>query len=494
MEFIAVTARIRLKRAFYSLVALTILFSTVLSTILPAAAADKLSGQDAVTVGELEQRLFFVKYADQDGEERVARIEKQVYGEAVQAPFPDRIARLRQMLDEKKAQESAQQEEQQRQQQAVQQKQQQQKQQVMQQQQQQNDFDRARENIIQAREQEIGQLLSEGVELWRQKRAQEATQRFEQVLRLDPANAEAHFSLGIIEESTGNFVEALSSYQQASQAQPQVKEYGEAVKTLEKKLQQKQLAQGQQAALRMLAEAASAAFKQGEYVKALDLYKQLDSKAPNQALVKYNIGTLYLMVKDSQSALKYYEQAVKLNPSEQRYVKAYSELKQQVDLLNERIAENNRQSEQLKNPGKAPKPKKDKNGNFKQMSPDQIPSFPGMKNNGRASFGGNSLPQATQAAPQSPVFGGYLNTPLADVMSKYGLVGKGSNEGVRVTTVGIASRASAAGIQPGDHIRAVDGNEVYDPKQVNDILSRKGFNQPVQMMIMRNGNLAVINL
>lgn len=494
MEFIAVAA-VWLRRASYSLVALTIFCSiSIASTSIASAAADKLSGQDAVTVGELEQRLFFVKYADQDGEERVARIEKQVYGEAVQAPFADRVARLRQMLEEKKAQEAAQQEEQQRQQQAMQQKQQQQKQQVMQQQQQQNDFDRARENIIQAREQEIGQLLSEGVELWRQKRAQEATQRFEQVLRLDPANAEAHFSLGIIEESTGNFVEALSSYQQAAQSQPHVKEYGEAVKTLEKKLAQKQIAQGQQVALRMLAESASAAFKQGEYVKALDLYKQLDAKAPNQALVKYNIGTLYLMVKDSQNALKYYEQAIKLNPSEQRYVKAYSELKGQVDVLNERIAENNRQSEQLRNPGKkGPKPKKDKSGNFKQMTPDQIPAFPGMPK-GRASFGGNSLPQATQSTPQSPVFGGYLNTPLADVMSKYGLVGKGSNEGVRVTTVGIASRASAAGIQPGDHIRAVDGNEVYDPKQVNDILSRKGFNQPVQMMIMRNGNLAVINL
>ncbi len=490
MEFIAVAA-VCFRYAFYSLVSLTILLS--ISINMPALAADKLSGQDAAMVGELEQRLFFVKYADQDGEERVARIEKQVFGEAMQQPFPDRLARLRQMLEEKKSQEAAQQEEQQRQQQALQQKQQQQKQQVMQQQQQQNDFDRARENIIQAREQEIGQLLSEGVELWRQKRAQEATQRFEQVLRLDPSNAEAHFSLGIIEESTGNFVEALSSYQQAAQSQPQVKEYGEAVKTLEKKLAQKQVAQGQQAALRMLAESASAAFKQGEYVKALDLYKSLDAKAPNQALVKYNIGTLYLMVKDSQNALKYYEQAVKLNPSEQRYVKAYSELKGQVDILNERIAENNRQSEQLKNPGKAPKAKKDKNGNFKQMTPDQIPAFPGMPK-GRASFGGNSLPQATQVAPQSPVFGGYLNTPLADVMSKYGLVGKGSNEGVRVTTVGIASRASAAGIQPGDHIRAVDGNEVYDPKQVNDILSRKGFNQPVQMMIMRNGNLAVINL
>lgn len=481
MELIAVIAN---RFAFCSLVVLTIICLNQ-----SAACAAKLSVQDATTISELEQRLFFNKYPDEDGEERIARIEKQVYGEVMQQPMPDRIARLRQMLEEKKAAEAAQAQEQQQRQAAQPPPQQQQPQFPPQQQ---NDFDKARENIIAAREAEISQLLADGVELWRQKRAQEATSRFEQVLRLDKNNAEAHFSLGIIEESTGNLVEALSSYQQAAMSQPQVREYGEAVKTVEKKLQKTQATQVQQTGIRMLAEAASAAFKQGEYVKALDLYKTLDTQAPNQALVKYNIGTLYLMVKDQNNALKYYQQAVKLNPSEPRYVKAYSELKNQLDMLAAQVEENNRQAAMLGlKDGKIPKPKKQKEGKvYKQKTPDQIPSFP----MGRASFGGSGMPQTTTAAPQSQIFGGYLNTPAADLMSKYGLAGKGTNDGVRITTIGIASRASAAGLMVGDAIRAVDGQEVYDVKKVNEILSRKGFNDRVQMMIMRNGQLGVINM
>lgn len=491
MELIAITTR---RFAFCSLCFLFAITIISLSHPQPACA-EKLSGQDATTVTELEQRLFFNKYSDEDGEQRVARIEKQVFGEVLQAPWSDRMARLRQMLDEKKSAEAAQQEEQQRRQQQEQLRQQQQQQQQQQQvmnslpPQQQNDFDRARENIIQAREQEIQQLLAEGVDLWRQKRAQEATQRFEQVLRLDSNNAEAHFSLGIIEESTGNLVEALSSYQQAAASQPQVREYAEAAKTVEKKLATKQVAMGQQQALRMLAESASAAFKQQNYVRALELYKTLDSQSPNQALVKYNIGTLYLMMKDQTNALKYYHQAVKLKPSEERYQKAYSELKEQVELLNQRIAENNREAEMLR-AGKTPKPPKP-GKTYKQKTPDQIPSFP----IGRAKFGGGSgLPQGVQQTGQSPVFGGYLTTPAADLMSKYGLAGKGTKEGVKVTTVGIASRASAAGIQPGDAIRAVDGNEVYEVKQINEILSRKGFNERVQLLLMRNGQMGVIQM
>jgi tetratricopeptide (TPR) repeat protein len=474
MELIAITAH---RLAFCSLVAITII-----SLSLPAPAlAAKLSGQEATVVTELEQCLFFNNYPDEGGEQRVARIEKQVYGEVLQAPWADRIARLKQMLEEKKSAEAVRQEEQQRRQQ----------QQVKNQlpPQQRNDFDRARENIIAAREQEIQQLLADGVDLWRQKRAQEAAQRFEQVLRLDSNNAEAHFSLGIIEESTGNLVEALSSYQQAATSQPQVREYAEAAKTVEKKLATKQVAMGQQQALRMLAEAASAAFKQQDYVRALDLYKTLDSKSPNQALVKYNIGTLYLMLKDQNNALKFYQQAVKLNPAEPRYLKAYSELKGQVEILNAAIEENNRQSAQLRG-GKPPKPGK-KQKVYQQKTPDQIPPFP----MGRAKFGGgNAVPTAMQQSPQSQVFGGYLNTPAADLMSKYGLSGKGTNNGVKVTTVGVASRAAAAGIQPGDSIRAVDGNEVYDVKTVNEILTRKGFNERVQLLLMRNGQMGVIQM
>jgi tetratricopeptide (TPR) repeat protein len=299
-------------------------------------------------------------------------------------------------------------------------------------------IERARVSVQAAKEEEIRQLLADGVELWRAGRGHEAIEKFEQVIRLDPHNAEAHFSMGIIEETQGNLVEAASSYRLAAKARPDNPEYRDAIAAVEKKLTAKQKVDSKQSEIRQLAEDAIAAYKRQEYLSALDLYKTLDQKVPNQHLVKYNIGTLYLTLKQPDRALEYYKQAHKLNPQEGKYVQVCNELEAVVERNKALLKEQTKQYKQ-------------------SVSADSA-------------------------------------SPSRTAMAGYGILGRSGSDGVVVTTVGIASRASKIGLQRGDIIRAIDGTVVKSINEANELLSRKSPGAPVQMVIQRNKQLAQVIL
>lgn len=179
-----------------------------------------------------------------------------------------------------------------------------------------------------AREQEMQDLLQEGARLWRNRHGVEAVERFEQVLRLDPSNAEAHFSIGVIQESLGKYSEALAHYQSARKTNPDNKDYDDAVDAVLKRLQTQRNAPAP--ANKGLFDQATAAFKRGEFFSALDLFKQADAKTPNQPLVKYNIGSCYLMLKDHFNALENFKLAKELEPTNEKFNRAYNELSAEI--------------------------------------------------------------------------------------------------------------------------------------------------------------------
>ncbi|MBY0360065.1 MAG: tetratricopeptide repeat protein [Candidatus Obscuribacterales bacterium] len=304
------------------------------------------------------------------------------------------------------------------------------------------DPESARLAVQAAREQEIQVLLEEGTALWRAKRGQEALERFEQALRLDSKNAEAHFSMGVIEESQGNYTEAESSYRQANHYAPDVPDYAKAVQDISKKLQSNKGQNVNSADKRRLTEEAAAAFKRGEYYSALDLYKQLDGKFPNQAATKHNIGTVYLLLKDHYNALEYFKQANKLDPKEARYSKAYKDL----------AAEIKSHSKEMKTESTAPL----------QVAPIARPTPPAQAK--------------------------------ADILSQYGIVsGRSTNgEGVLMDRLMIGSRIAQAGLVPGDYIRAVEGTEINNVNQLRQVFLQYQPSQKLQMMIMHEGNLNVV--
>lgn len=232
---------------------LAVMLMLVFSSLLPAQA---LSPEELNKVKLVEQNLFFKTYDDESADNRIARIEKRVFGEPAEGSLEDRLAHVLQVAkplekvqppktpqlrpanppapsqseqaeDERSRQEDA--------------------------------AEQARRKILQARNDEINQLLAEGVSLWKSKRGDEAVAKFQQVIRLAPDYAEAHFSLGVVYEAQGHYMEALQAYKRAAEVEPQNKEYRQAVALLEKNAQKYQEEGARNAELRSLAEEASGA-------------------------------------------------------------------------------------------------------------------------------------------------------------------------------------------------------------------------------------------
>jgi len=441
----------RLLAAWSSAILLSIFLS--LTTPLQSAGAASNSSQDLSVITQLEQRLFFQTYANEQLESRLDRLEKRVFGDVIGGSVEERLSRLSPAAgpqvnpdglvsspvpEEDKttkpaaaqpvspsapAANSADSDAAERE----------------------FALERAKVSVLAAKEEEITQLLQAGVELWRARRGQEALEKFEQVVRLDPHNAEAHFSMGIIEESNGSLVEALASYRQAAQANPGNADYQSAISSAEKKLAAKQKVDAKQTETRLMAEDAMAAYKRGEYLSALDLYRQLDQKKPNQPLVQYNMGTIYLIIKQPERALQYFKQAKRLEPGNTQYADACQRLETAL------------------------------NQGGRQAQPVEAQPEPGRRSKATAS--------ASESAPASQ-----------SAMASYGILARNSSKGVVITTIGIASQASRAGLQKGDIIRAVDGSVVNSTSELNELLSRKSPGQPVQLMVQRDKMMAQVNL
>ncbi|MBC7999019.1 MAG: tetratricopeptide repeat protein, partial [Leptolyngbya sp.] len=338
-------------------------------------------------------------------------------------------------------------------------------------------IERAKLSVAAAKEEELQRLLADGVGLWRNRRAQEATEKFEQVVRLDPRNAEAHFSMGIIQEASGNYAEALSSYQKAYESKPHNKDYRAAIVEVEKKANKREKIDGSSGELRVLSEDAAAAFKRGEYMSALDMYKQFEAKAPPQANIKYNIGTLYLMMKNYSSALDYYKQARKLKPSEPKYVQAVQQLESNLKRDNSERNSSQKESQQAwdaQEKQRAAMNNRNSNNNKNNNSSNN-----NSNNNNKNNFAPLGTPSASKGQ---------------EIMNGFGLIGKSSRDGIVIVAVGIASRATRAGILQGDIIKAVDGSVVKSTSDLNNALQAKITQQRVNLTVQRGDRIGQVPL
>ncbi len=544
------------------------------------------------------------------------------------------------------------------------------------------DFAKERERVkVQAaREQEMNDLLKEGAGLWRNRHGAEAVDRFEQVLRLDPQNPEANFSIGVIQESQGKLKEAQGHYEMAARANPNNSDYMDAVTAIARKIRSAPVDPNKQ-----MREKANEAFNRGDYITAVNLYKSLDDKTPQQASIKFSLGTTYLMMKDAFNALEYFKVAHQLEPNNEKYTKSFNTLAAEVNKTQaaQQQIENQYNGATTgtgtapgsgwtggavtpppvpisSSSGKGDKKSKDKNKSSSQntahastqpqyprqpqQQPMQQPMQQSMPQQGFGSYpqqpmqqqayggaypqqrppqqmqqpmqqypnqgygapqqggypmaqqnpysnagyqgsqsyippdpqqyaSGQSRPQQMQqqpmqqqpmqqqpmqqqrmpqqmpqqsmqqpmqqqnygngssqngfgqqmgsqpmggqpmgtdytpppqAAPQGrfdPRLAQQLNNPNnnmsapvsnGDNMSNYGINGKGSNDGVMITSVRGGSRAARAGLQKGDVIRTVDGNEVMQPNQLNQVFSQVDSAQTIPMLIFRNGNITPI--
>ena len=277
--------------------------------------------------------------------------------------------------------------------------------------------------VMAARANQVNTLLSQAVSLYRQKQFKEAIDLFEQVIRLDPQNAPAHFSLGIALEANGEADEAASEYSQAATIDPENKDYQQATQNLKNKQERESKTKIEDSKWQALASQAADALKNGQFDQALVMYKQLVEKDPHQPLYQYNLGTIYLMLKQPNEALPHYKTAHKLEPTNTVYEQSLLKLEQslkEVKEAKEKIA--------------------------KQNSPKKI-----------------------------------------DLYANFGLEVRSSNLGVMVKKLKPRWRAAQAGLYPEDIIKTVDGTMVNSVSQLEQLLGNKPIGQRFQMAIVRRG-------
>lgn len=427
--------------------------------------------EEQARLAELENRLFFQTFSQDNNLKRLTRIEKQVFGAALDGQFSERLSKvtaaatpplssdhLSNGADKSTSATTSTTKNQVPFNTTVQSTK--------------GGYEHEEERkkllILQAKDQEISKLLADGVALWRIKRGKEAIEKFRQVIRLDPNNAEAHFSMGIIYESLGNLKEAETGYRKAFTEDPDNKEYRDALAVIQKKLMVTPKIDNKQEELRTLAKDASAAYNRGEYLSAVDLYKQLDERAPNQALVKYNLGTLHLLLNNPVIALSYYKEAIRLKPNELRYVEAYKKLEANV-----RKDDEERARAEAAWQGQETMP----------------PSWPTLETND------DQRKQTRRASDRDFTLRVNKRSPSQDnVILNYGVTLKSHRDGVRIVAIDAGSRGAKAGLRTGDIIRAVDGTVVKSPQEVNNILSGKAPQAPVQIMIQREQQMGELSL
>jgi len=420
------------------------------------AAGGDFSADETNQLKAVEEKLFVRTYDDDKDDARMARIEKRIFGDAESGDLHQRLQKavaVSKPFDKPKntapkttehrapaPRGPSPEEERLRQEDAREQ---------------------ARVRAMAAAAEEVNQLLAEAVSLYKSGRGNEAIDKFQQVVRLAPDNAEAYFSLGVIYEAQHHYNEALASYKRAADLNPQKSDYKEALAIVAKKARTDQSNDPQKAELKAMANEAAQAYSRGEYFSALDLYKQLEVKAPKEAQVKYNIGTIYLALKNPVQALEYFQFAYKLKPDEPRFKEACDRLG--ANLKHSETARLS-QEQAWQHPGKT-------TINF-------VPSTAGGGNNNNNNNGNGNSNNSS-------------NAKMPPVATSLGLVLRKHKDGIEIATVGIASRAAGAGLLKGDVIKAVDGVVIESMDQLNQILTSKG-NSQMQLLIQRGPKIGQV--
>ncbi len=152
-----------------------------------------------------------------------------------------------------------------------------------------------------------------------------AQKLFRQVLSIDPHNADANFNLGAMAEDSGDLNGALYYYQTASRLSPGDSDLADAVKSVQSKMQQQKVAQQtttqlqEKQQLRGIAQDAAAAYKSGQYDRAISDLQQVVQRDPNDPNALFGLGQAYRGKKDFYNARHYLSQAAALDPSNQLY-------------------------------------------------------------------------------------------------------------------------------------------------------------------------------
>lgn len=193
----------------------------------------------------------------------------------------------------------------------------------------------------------VKEAIKHALVLYSQGNASQAEQAFRQVLVLDSKNSDAYYNLGVIAESRSDLPAALKNYKAALNCNPTDADLKDAVASTERKLQEKiafeqrQHADQEQAAkdaqqeqlrnqLKPLVTEASAAYKAGNFDKAVSSLQAVARQAPNDPDVLYALAQAYRGKKSFEQARACLMRALALDPNNQSYKTAMNNVNREL--------------------------------------------------------------------------------------------------------------------------------------------------------------------
>jgi len=226
--------------------------------------------------------------------------------------------------------------------------------------------------------------------------------------------------------------------------------------------------------LRKLAQNAAQEFQAGQYVSAIDLYKQLEKEKPSDPLTKYNMATTYMALNQPVTALDYLKQAAKLDPNDVKYKEAAKKLELSLKKVDAEKQAAEKAWEQTGSSQWSGAGNRGKQANYSNTLQPGAPQRDSKKN-------GADKPKLEEG----PTF-------ESDPLLFYGLHAKSSKEGVKVIEVASNSRALQVGLKTDDVIVAVDGAVIKNTGQLKDTILHKAQGQRFQLTVERNRKVGQI--
>jgi tetratricopeptide (TPR) repeat protein len=175
----------------------------------------------------------------------------------------------------------------------------------------------------------------------------QAEATFKKVLALDKNNTDAYYNLGAMAESRGDLNSALSYYQSALKIEPSDSDLRKAIEGVESKLTDPSLIPSVSSEmpkpapsyldaiksrnnLKQRINDASSAYKGGDYDKAINILRQVAVVSPNEASVQYALSQCYKAKRQYMDARSALNTALSLDPGNQTYKDALSDLDRQI--------------------------------------------------------------------------------------------------------------------------------------------------------------------
>lgn len=173
---------------------------------------------------------------------------------------------------------------------------------------------------------EAQRLLNEGNELYKNDHDEEAVETYRKAISLDPNNGEAHFRLGLALMATGKKDEAEEAFKKS------VEVYEKYLRTNQKDAQSYYI-MGQ--ALTRLGNYQEDRGKAPKvYQEAVTALKKAVAIEPENADMYYELGVAYNHLFQYQEAVKAFEKATELDPSNYRASDALDKAKEDLDRFN----------------------------------------------------------------------------------------------------------------------------------------------------------------